>query len=244
MKTRKVKPMKNRTNVPTIYSYALLLLFTVSFSAPAENDNPPDAIQGFPNNVYWGDTHLHTSLSVDAYGSGGRLESDVAYRFAKGEPVTLQNGMQLHIHRPLDFLIVADHAENMSVSQAMANGDIRHLNQSLLKEWMQELKEEKEIDWANLDEAGEQVSRAFRRWGWGNKKMVLDKDTSSATFSNNYLRWAWGDAIGNKAFRQSVWEQVTSRADEYNEPGKFTALIGYEWSPLFPYPQVRIEGSR
>ena len=94
MKTRKVKPMKNRTNVPTIYSYALLLLLTTSFTTLAENDKSPDAAQGFPNNVYWGDTNLDTGLSIDAYGGGGRMESDVAYRFTKGEPVTLQNGLR------------------------------------------------------------------------------------------------------------------------------------------------------
>ena len=71
----------------------------------------PYANQSFPTNLYWGDTHVHTNLSMDAYLSGNRqLGPSDAYRFARGEPVAMHNGMNAKLDRPLDFLVVADHA--------------------------------------------------------------------------------------------------------------------------------------
>jgi hypothetical protein len=63
--------------------------------------------------VYWGDTHLHTSLSMDAGAFGNRLGLDAAYRFARGEQVTASSGQDARLARPLDFLVVADHSDNM-----------------------------------------------------------------------------------------------------------------------------------
>ena len=78
----------------------------------------------FPMNVYWGDTHLHTSLSFDAYGDGNTTKGpDYAYRFAKGEQVEGHDGVPVRISRALDFLVLADHAEYMGVVQGVAVAD-------------------------------------------------------------------------------------------------------------------------
>ena len=73
--------------------------------------SPP--VQNKTTNLLWGDTHLHTSLSVDAYLRGTRLTRDIAYRFAQGQVVTADNGLKVQLRRPLDFLAVADHASQL-----------------------------------------------------------------------------------------------------------------------------------
>ena len=72
--------------------------------------------KNFPNRVYFGDTHLHTSYSADAGMVGCTLGPDEAYRFAKGEVVTSSTGLKSRLARPLDFLVVADHAENLGLA--------------------------------------------------------------------------------------------------------------------------------
>ena len=77
----------------------------------------PYAEDNFPNNVYWGDTHLHTSLSFDAYGDGNtKMGSDAAYDFAKGKVIKGHDGLPVRISRPIDFIVIADHAELIAVS--------------------------------------------------------------------------------------------------------------------------------
>ena len=70
------------------------------------------ALSSYPRNVYWGDTHLHTRNSADAYTYGNEsLSPGDAYRYAQGEELLAHNGMRIKIKRPLDFLVVSDHAE-------------------------------------------------------------------------------------------------------------------------------------
>ena len=75
----------------------------------------PYAGRNFPDNVYWGDTHLHTTLSFDAGAFGNRLGPEDAYEFARGDEVTSTGGYKVRLSRPLDFLVVADHSDNMGL---------------------------------------------------------------------------------------------------------------------------------
>ena len=87
--------------------------------------------QKFPNQVFFGDTHLHTSYSTDAGMIGNTLGPEEAYRFARGEKVTSSTGLPAQLKRPLDFLVVSDHAENLGLAPA-----INESNPELLKnEW-------------------------------------------------------------------------------------------------------------
>ena len=81
-------------------------LANIVYSPPVENT---------PTRLLWGDTHLHTNLSVDAYLRGTRLTREIAYRFAQGKVVTADNGMKAQLRRPLDFLAIADHASQMGI---------------------------------------------------------------------------------------------------------------------------------
>ena len=79
--------------------------------------------QGFPDRVYFGDTHLHTSYSTDAGMVGNRLGPEEAYRFARGEEVTSSTGLRARLQRPLDFLVVSDHAENLGLAPMIAESN-------------------------------------------------------------------------------------------------------------------------
>src|SRR5687767_12118817 len=90
---------------------ALIGLLSAPGALQAADSYSPYAGQKYPTTVYWGDTHLHTSMSLDAYAFGTRLTPADAYRFARGETVVTDNGMRAQLRKPLDFLVVADHAE-------------------------------------------------------------------------------------------------------------------------------------
>jgi hypothetical protein len=79
--------------------------------------------QDFPNRVLFGDTHLHTSYSTDAGMVGCTLTPEDAYRFALGMEVTSSTGVKARLNRPLDFLVVSDHAENLGLAPAIAESN-------------------------------------------------------------------------------------------------------------------------
>ena len=70
-------------------------------------------VRGYPQRVFFGDTHVHTAISNDAFGAGNTLGPEDAYRFARGDEIVTSHGERVRLNRPLDFLVVADHAEDM-----------------------------------------------------------------------------------------------------------------------------------
>jgi len=163
-----------------------------------EKEYSPYLNVGYPQHVFWGDTHLHTSLSTDAGMLGNSLGPDAAYRFARGETVTSSTGVRARLQRPLDFLVIADHAENLGLAPMIAER-----NSELLK-----LEFGKRI--AQLVYDGK-YGDAYTLWGQG---MSTRQDPLA----------------GQDALTRSMWERITSAAEQFNEPGQFTALIGYEWT--------------
>jgi len=79
--------------------------------------------QSSPDRVFWGDTHLHTSYSTDAGMIGNFLGPDEAFRFARGETVRASAGARARLIRPLDFLVIADHAENLGLASLIAESN-------------------------------------------------------------------------------------------------------------------------
>ncbi len=90
---------------------------------PPKKEYSPYADEHFPNRVLFGDTHLHTSWSTDAGMTGATLGPDVAYRISRGEVVTSHLGWKVRLNRPLDFLVVADHAENLGLADFIRRSD-------------------------------------------------------------------------------------------------------------------------
>lgn len=94
------------------------------------------APQGNPDELLWGDIHLHTEYSMDANTFGVRLSPDDAYRFAKGEAVTASNGMKAQLEAPLDFLMVSDHSDYLGSLVELRNRSPKLLANSTLAEWL------------------------------------------------------------------------------------------------------------
>jgi hypothetical protein len=96
----------------TVVGISLLLLCGASLNAAEKQPYSAPVNQDYPGNVYFGDTHLHTRNSADAYSMGNlNLSPTDAYRFAQGDAVTAHNGMKVKLKRPMDFLVISDHAE-------------------------------------------------------------------------------------------------------------------------------------
>ncbi len=168
----------------------------------------PYAQRLFPSRPLWGDTHLHTALSVDAGLFGARLGLEEAYRFARGEEVISSTGQPVKLGRPLDWLVIADHSDALGFVQDLAAGAPGILAFEEGRRWH-----------AGLEQGGDAAVAA-----------TLDLIT---TFAQGKIPQAlMADySPGAKKYR-AVWEHVVKAAEEYNEPGRFTALIGYEWTSL------------
>jgi len=164
----------------------------------------PYADRDFPSAVYWGDTHLHTSLSMDAGAFGDRLGLDAAYRFARGEQVTSSTGQDAKLSRRLDFLVVADHSDNMGFFPDLYAGKPNIVSNATGKDWYDRIQ------------AGDGVAVALELIG---------------LFSQG--NWPKGLEYGpeSPAYR-SAWDATVAAAERYNTPGLFTAFIGYEWTSL------------
>ena len=164
----------------------------------------PYAGRNYPTRPFFGDTHLHTAVSVDA-GTMCRLGQEEAFRFARGEEVVSTGGLRAKLSRPLDFIVVADHAEMYGLMPQLLTG-----NPDLL--------------------ATEQGKR------WYGMLKSGDKDQAFAAAMEIVASLSKKDPpfeAGN--LTRSAWHQYTALADKYNEPGRFTALIGYEWTAIGGY---------
>src|ERR1043166_904947 len=71
----------------------------------------PYAGRNFPSQVYWGNQHIHTALSVDAGAIGCRIDDELGYRFSRGEQITSSTGQPVKLSRPMDWVVISDHAE-------------------------------------------------------------------------------------------------------------------------------------
>jgi hypothetical protein len=162
----------------------------------------PYAGRGFATRVFWGDTHLHTGFSMDAGAFGARLTPQDAYRFAKGEEITASSGQPVKLSRPLDFLVVTDHSDGMGFFPIVMSGSPAVL----------------------ADSQG-------RRW----YEMIQSGDGATAavdiirTFGLGQMPKAIFPAPGTQPYR-NAWDTTIKAAEEANDPGRFTAFIGYEWT--------------
>ncbi|NRD90918.1 hypothetical protein C8024_17890, partial [Sphingopyxis sp. BSNA05] len=99
----------------------------------------------YPEQVFWGDTHLHTDNSIDAFGFGNRLDAENALRFARGEEVTATKGSKARLSRPLDFLVIADHSDAMGATKAIMEAPrVALLTNKFLLRWHDMMNESDE----------------------------------------------------------------------------------------------------
>lgn len=163
---------------------------------------PPAAMH--PARVFFGDTHLHTGMSLDAGTAGARLMPADAYRFAKGEEVTSATGQKTKLSRPLDFLVVADHSDQMGFISDLIAGKPELLKNAKAKQWY------------DLMQAGKAQEAA----------LDLIKTFAQGKFPKEIAYVPGTPGYG------AAWQATIKAAEEANAPGRFTAFIGYEWTSL------------
>ena len=174
-------------------------LFPKFNAATAVKPSAKETTQYNPQrNLYWGDLHIHTSFSTDAFTNGVRATPDDAYTFAKGGEIEHAAGYGLRISRPLDFAAVTDHSEYLGVVRA-TNPDLP-LSRRSLRERL-------------LNDGRLGITVAFAQ-------SLLDFDLEDAI------------APGWEKISRDTWQEVVASAERHNDPGRFTAFVGYEWSSM------------
>jgi Protein of unknown function (DUF3604) len=162
----------------------------------------PYAGRNFPTRPFFGDTHLHTSFSMDAGAFGCRLGPKDAYRFAKGEEVTASSGQRVKLSRPLDFMVVADHSDGFGFFPQLFAGDPKLLAYPQGRKWY------------DMIQSGQGAEAAI--------DIII-------SFSEGKIAEGLVPVPGMPAYR-SAWQEVIKAAEEANDPGRFTAFIGFEWT--------------
>jgi len=224
-----MKPMSIASYMRSIISIATFsfpLIFSATLTSPAfAISTPNDTVPGFvekstvdrgyslwagrdyPTHVYFGDTHHHTANSGDAFMNGDRLSPEDAYRFARGEEVVSSSGVRAKLSRPMDFLVISDHAEGLGVMYEVYNGNPLFMGDETLQRWNKAMK-------AGGKEAGDAMNEVISAQAQGKlPKPITDPATSGPVM-------------------KTVWQSYTATAEKYNDPGRFTAMIGYEWTSL------------
>ncbi len=153
--------------------------------------------------LLWGDTHLHTNNSPDAYLFQNRSATpDVAYNYAKGLPVIHPyHKARIQIGTPLDFLAVTDHAEYMGVIPRIVNGDPLLLQTETGRRY-------------NKMAAEGKILEIFA-------EIIADANSEVAN-----------PDLNSEEINRTVWSEIVDAAERHNDPGKFTAFIGWEWSSI------------
>ena len=161
----------------------------------------PYAGHRFPEQPYWGDEHVHTAWSVDAGMSGATLTPEDAVRFARGEEVVSTSGQPVRLSRPLDWIAVTDHSDALGWLSELRRGNPELMSDPVQKRWRDMMNGSRE----------ERTRATFE---------VV------AAQSNGRLP----AAVKDPRFARSIWEQSTAIMEQYYQPGRFTTLIGFEWS--------------
>lgn len=166
----------------------------------------PDTINPPPNptrNAYFGDLHVHSALSIDAYITNTRTMPDDAYRYAKGEAIDHVSGQKIRISTPLDFMAVTDHAEMLGVARTM-NDPSSPLSKGPL--------------------AAEITSQDYKTSHGAFAKMVRAAATGQV---DNLI--SVKDAV---VAVKTNWQLVIDTAEKHYQPHKFTTFVAYEWTSM------------
>ena len=172
---------------------------------PSKPPYSPYAGREFPTVPLFGDTHVHTSYSLDAGAAGARLGPAEALRFARGEEVMASSGQPVKLSRPLDFLVVADHSDGFGLFPRLMAGDPALLRDPRIRKWY------------DMIQSGNGMQVAYE----------IVQSQSSGNVPEAFM--VEGFDSSRPGYR-SAWHEVIKAAEAANEPGRFTAFIGYEWT--------------
>ncbi|WP_138468778.1 DUF3604 domain-containing protein [Poseidonocella sp. HB161398] len=161
----------------------------------------PYAGRSFPTVPLWGEQHLHTSWSPDAFAGGTRVGPDEALRYAKGEEITSSTGQRVRLSRPYDWMVVADHSDALGIVANIYEGDPALLADPVLKRWHD----------------------GMQQGGAAASQVVMEMITAQG-------EGKVPDAMTDPGTQMDMWQAMTGIVEGHNDPGRFTALIGYEWT--------------
>lgn len=159
----------------------------------------------YPERVYWGDTHLHTANSPDAFAFGNRLLPEDALRFASGEEVTSSSGVKAKLDRPLDFLVISDHSDGLGSMLDLYNAPRLLITEPHLLRW---------YDMMHSGQEG--ASKAAAEIIDAKARNTLPPELVNPKASEKRTR--------------STWNSIIDAVERYNQPGKFTAFFGFEYT--------------
>lgn len=159
----------------------------------------------YPERVFWGDTHLHTANSPDAFGFGNRLDPEAALRFARGEEVTSSTGVKAKLNRPLDFLVIADHSDGFASIKDLYNAPRSFITHPMMLRWYDMMHESPA---QSIKAVGEIIDAKAK--GTLPQELV-NPEGATERLKNN-------------------WLAHIAAVERYNEPGKFTAFLGFEYT--------------
>jgi len=198
--------MKNPLALACMLSAALASSADAEPAAPVRSYSPY-AGRTHPTRVFWGDTHNHSANSGDAFMAGDRLSPEQAYRFARGEEVVSSTGVPTKLARPLDFLCISDHAEGLGVMYQVYEGNPAMMSDLTLRRWHEAMK-------AGGKQAGDAMNEVVSAQAQG----TLPKPVKDPALVGPVMK--------------TVWQAYTETAEKFNEPGRFTAMIAYEWTSV------------
>jgi hypothetical protein len=161
----------------------------------------PYAGRVFPQRPLWGDQHTHTGWSMDAGVAGATTSPEDALRLARGEEITASSGQPVKLSRPLDWLVVSDHSDGVGII-----AEIRAKNPELM------------------------ADPVTARWGEMMAKGGKDAQEATVELVAAQSQGRLPKAFLDPKFMKSTWEKNTAIMEKYNDPGRFTAFIGYEWT--------------
>ncbi len=163
---------------------------------------PPSSAPEYPQQAYWGDTHVHTGWSADAGLDGAITGPEDAYRLALGEKIKSNSGLDVQLHRPFDWFLVSDHSDGMGTINEIVAGNPEMMASETLKRWSEALR------------SGDEKRSAAAK----SELIVMQ---SEGRLPKELMDPKW---------MVSAWEKTIEAAEQYNEPGKFTTFIAYEWT--------------
>ena len=206
--------------MPRLRVLAAALAATALVAQPNSHANTGTYSTGvgtdYPKQVFFGDLHLHSNISADAQSMGNLLLTSAdAYRFARGEQVMASNGLPARLKRPLDFLAVTDHAEFLGIYRMFNLQDPRLMATALGQAWR--------------NKYGESITKDTMEQGpivEGNANPIVEFVTSIN--HPDPQRDAYPTAL-----KSAIWSDVARTADEFNNPGIFTAFSAYEWTAMY-----------
>jgi hypothetical protein len=155
-----------------------------------------------PRRAYYGDTHVHTGWSADAGMDGAITNPDDAFRFARGEAIDSNTGQKAQLHRAYDWFVVTDHSDGMGTINEIVAGNPEMMASETLKGWRDALT------------SGNEARAAAAK----SELVVMQSEERLPA------------QVVDPKWMVSAWEKTIAAAEKYNEPGTFTAFIGYEWT--------------